>query len=71
MRRCAPHRLKPYEKEPKVMGSMPEARKTTRASGNSKMSYATASVISRRVSSASSRAISSSLRLHSKAAQFS
>ena len=59
------------KKEPKVTGSMPEARKTTRTSGNSKMSYATASVISRRVSSASSRAISSSLRLHSKAAQFS
>ncbi len=59
------------QKRAQVMGSMPEARKTTRAPGNSKVSYATASVISRRVSSASSRAISSSLRLHSKAAQFS
>lgn len=58
-------------KRAQVMGSMSEARKAMRTSDNKKVNYATASVISRRMSSASSRAISSSLRLHSKAAQFS
>ena len=53
------------------MGSISEARNAMRTSDNKTANYATASVISRRVSSASSRAISSSLRLHSKAAQFS